>query len=152
MDKLQTLDLIEEMKQSHQLQMHKIELLIEGKDVDELTVVAKTECDFGKFLYTNEEHLKDILGLIFYEKLEKLHEKWHLEYLRIYEIFDEYMKNKNEKKGFFAKFTGSAKISEMDIDKAKLYYSELKATTSDLVKTIDMCQRRVSALSTSKFE
>ncbi len=152
MNKVQTLDLIEEMKKAHHSQMHKIDLLIDGKDVGELTTVAKTECDFGKLLYSNGEHLKNILGLIFYEKLEAFHDRWHVEYYKIYEIFESYTKSKNEKKGFFAKFTGATKVSDMEIDKAKLYYSELKATTSELIKTIDMCQRRVSALSESKFE
>jgi len=152
MDKFQTLDLIEDMKKSHLSVMHKIEMLIDGRDVDELVAVAKTECDFGKFLYTNEEHLKDILGALFYTKLETLHEKWHMEYQKIYNIFENYIKSKNEKKGFFAKLSGGVKVSEMDIDRAKLYYSDLKLTASELIKTIEMCQRRVSALSEGKFE
>ena len=152
MNKVQTVELIEDMKKLHESQMHKIELLLNSKEVDELTSVAKTECDFGKLLYKNEQHLKDILGALFFEKLEKLHERWHREYYNIYKIFKEYVDAKNAKKGFFSKIIGSKKITEMEIDKAKLYHSELKSTTTELIQTIDMCQRRVSALGNAKFE
>jgi len=152
MNKVQTFELIEEMKKSNEFQMHKIELLLDGKEVDELTTVPKTECDFGKLLYPNELHLRNVLGSLFYEKIDFFHEKWHEEYNKIYKIFEEYLKSKNEKKGFFSKLIGDKKVSEMDIDRAKLYYSELKATSTELIKTIEMCQRRVNALSESKFE
>ena len=43
MNKIQTFELIEEMKKSHGSQMHKIELLLDGKDVD----VEKDTSDFS---------------------------------------------------------------------------------------------------------
>ena len=147
MDKIQTLHLIEEAKKVHEGQMYKIEILLNGKEVDDLMAVPKSECEFGKMLYPNEAFLRHILGTLFYENLDTLHSRWHNEYFKIYEIF-----LKKEKKGLFSKLVGSNKISQMDIDKAKLYYSDLKITTAELIKVLTLSQRRVSALSNSKFE
>jgi len=151
MDKLQTVTLMEDLKLLHQFQMHKIELLIDQKDVDELTTTSKTQCPFGELLYANEIHLTNILGLIFFKKIDTFHDSWHREYIKVYDIFEDYSTSKNRKKGFFSKFAGVSKVSEMDIDEAKLYYSELISISSELISTLDMCKRRVSALSETKF-
>lgn len=147
MDKIQTLHLIEEAKKVHESQMYKIELLLAGKELDALMAVVASECEFGKILHSNEAFLRHVLGTLFYENLDMFHSKWHSEYLKIYEIF-----LKKEKKGLFSKLVGSNKVSQMDIDKAKLYYSDLKITTAELIKVLTLSQRRVSALSNSKFE
>ncbi len=151
MNKVQTLELMQDMKKSHESQMHKIELLLSGKDMQELVSKAKTECYFGKILYLNEEDLKNIVGTLFFEKLERIHARWHLEYYNIYKIFEEVVKANKEKKGFLSKIIGTKKVSEMDFDKAKLYYSELKIITKELISILEMCTRRINALSESKF-
>jgi len=46
---------------------------------------------------------------------------------------------------------GSSSISDMDLDKAKLYYSELEITTQELLKALGSAERRMSALPESKF-
>ena len=78
--------------------------------------------------------------------LENLHTKWHVEYARIYEIFF-----KKKQKGFFSKIMGTHRVDEMEIDKAKLYYSELLVTTKELLKILDSSERRISALNDGKF-
>jgi len=152
MDKIQTLDLIENAKKAHELKMHKLELLLDGKNVDDLVSVTKTECDFGKILYPNEKFLRDVLGSLFYEYLDTLHEKWHDEYNKVYEIFKEYYTNRAEKKSFFSKFVGNKKEIGVDIDKANLHYDKLKSITVELISRIEVCKRRVNALNDSKFE
>jgi len=152
MNKVQTLELIEDMRKSHELQMYKIDALLSGEEMQDLISTAKTECFFGKSLYLNEKHLKNVLGALFFEKLEHIHERWHVEYYKIYQIFEGYIKAKNEKKGFLSKIMGKKKIDEMELDKAKLYYSELKITTKELISILEMCVRRLSALNDSKFE
>ncbi len=39
----------------------------------------------------------------------------------------------------------------MELDKAKLYYSELEVTTQELLKVLGSSERRISALPESKF-
>jgi uncharacterized protein YktA (UPF0223 family) len=151
MDKLQTVTLMEDLKLLHQFQMHKIKLLIDQKDVDELTDTSKLKSPVGKLLYPNERHLTNILGLIFFNKIDNFYDNWHKKYLKIYAIFKDHLVEKNRKKGFFSKFAEVSKVSEMDIDEAKLYYSELISISSELISTLDMCKRRVSALSETKF-
>ena len=146
MDKEKTLESIQNARKAHEAQMDKIKAAINGESVKNPTAVAKTKCAFGIWLYDDENHLRDILGSFFYDNMEVLHAKWHSEYFRIYEILF-----KDKKKGFFSKITGSSKVSDMDLDKAKLYYTELEVTTQELLKALGASERRIGALPESKF-
>ena len=146
MDKEKTIEAICNARKAHENQMKKIQALLNGKEVENPTSVVKTECDFGKWLYDENNHLKEVLGELFYTNLETLHARWHLEYARVFEIFF-----KRKKKGFFSKAFGSDKVDGMELDKAKLYYSELEATTNELLKAIASSQRRIEALKEGKF-
>ena len=146
MDKIQTLEAIENARNSHLSQMEKITAVINGEKVNNPTAVSKTQCTFGKWLYSDENNLKHILGALFYNNLETMHAKWHNEYVKLFDIFF-----KDEKKGFFSKLVGANKIDPMDVDKAKLYFSELESTTAELLKILASCERRITALSESKF-
>ncbi|WP_373004008.1 CZB domain-containing protein [Sulfurimonas sp.] len=146
MDKTKTLESIQNARRAHEAQMTKIKAAIDGEKVDNPTAVAKTKCAFGMWLYDDENHLRDILGSLFYDNMEVLHSKWHNEYFRLFEIFF-----KEQKKGFFSKILGSAKVSEMELDRAKLYYSELETTTQELLKALGSSERRIGALPESKF-
>ncbi|PHQ65468.1 MAG: hypothetical protein COB99_03845 [Sulfurimonas sp.] len=146
MDKTKTLESIQNARRAHEAQMSKIKAAINGDKVENPTAVAKTKCTFGKWLYNDENRLRDILGSLFYDNMEVLHAKWHTEYFKLFEIFF-----KEEKKGFFSKILGSSKVSEMELDKAKLYYSELEETTKELLKALGSSERRIGALPESKF-
>ena len=146
MDKNQTLEAMVAAKKSHETQMAKIEAAINGENVENPTAVAKTMCHFGKWLYAEENHIEEILGELFYEKLEKAHAQWHTEYVRVFNIF-----HKNKKSGFFAGLLGSNKVDDLEIDKAKLYYRELEVTTKELLHVLGSCERRISAMSEAKF-
>ncbi|MEA2091558.1 MAG: CZB domain-containing protein [Campylobacterota bacterium] len=146
MDKIKTLESIQNARKAHKAQMDKIKAAIDGESVNNPTAVAKTKCEFGIWLYDDENHLRDILGSLFYDNMEVLHAKWHSEYFRIFEILF-----KDKKKGFFSKITGASKVSDMELDKAKLYYSELEVTTQELLKALGVSERRLEALQESKF-
>jgi len=146
MNKEKTVEAIINARKAHESQMKKIVSLLNGKKVENPTAVSKTECDFGKWLYEDNNRLKEILGTLFYTNLETLHAKWHIEYTRLFEIFF-----KSQKKGFFSKAFGSKKVDDMELDKAKLYYSELEETTTQLLNAINSSQRRIEALNESKF-
>ncbi|WP_324172530.1 CZB domain-containing protein [Sulfurimonas sp.] len=146
MDKIKTLESIQNARKSHEAQMSKIKAAIDGEKVDNPTAVVKTKCAFGMWLYDDENHLRYIVGSLFYDNMEKLHAKWHDEYFRLFNIFF-----KEEKKSFFSNIVGSSTISEMELDKAKFYYSELEETTQKLLKVLGSSERRISALQESKF-
>jgi hypothetical protein len=146
MDKNQTLEAIEMAKNAHENAMAKIETAMNGDKVETPTPSAKTMCRFGKWLYAEENHLSEILGELFYNKLEKAHEQWHLEYTRIFNIFF-----KEKKGGFFSGLLGGNKVDPLELDKAKLYYSELEVSTKELLHVLGACERRVSAMSEAKF-
>lgn len=145
MNKQDTLESIQKARLSHLTQMEKIDAVFEGKEVKDPTAVAKTDCAFGKWLYNGENHLREILGVQFYDNMEVLHGRWHAEYRRLFDIFFA-----NQKKSFFGKMK-APKVEGMELDKAKLYHSELKQTTEELLKALASSERRISALNESKF-
>jgi len=147
MTKEQTLESIQNAKKYHEIQMEKISGLIYGKVITDPTAVSKRECNFGHWLYSEEAHLRDILGAQFFESIEKTHGKWHEQYYKIYEIF--YQK---PKKGLISKMLKRDKVKQLEIDKAKLYYVELKQCTNELLNYMAISERRVLALSESKFQ
>lgn len=146
MDKNRTLEAIQNARKAHESQMEKIAAAINGETIDEPTAVAKTKCAFGMWLYDENNHIKEILGSQFYTTMDTYHGKWHNEYLRVFDILF-----KEKKTGFFSKITGSSKLSPMELDKVKLYYSELQATTNELLKILASSERRLEAMNESKF-
>ncbi len=144
MNKIQTLNSIIAVIKHHEDQMQKLKDLVDGKSVEKVLSISKTQCEFGKWLYSNDNSIQNIIGFQFYEKIDKLYTEWHEQYYKIYKVFY------NEKKGFISKmFTSTSQ--EMKLDKAKLYYSELKVTSSDLLRILASSQRRISAMNESKF-
>ena len=148
MNRNETLEAIAKARSSHESQMTKIENLIAGEEVASPTALPKTQCAFGKWLYAKENHLEEILGSLFFNNLETKHAQWHSEYIRVHDIFFK----EEKKKGFFSNLLGSKKIDDLEIDKAKLYFTELSVTTKELLAVLSSCERKVSAMSDSKFE
>ena len=146
MDKTQTLESIKNAKRVHEAQMSRLQAAIQGCKIDNPTPVSKMECCFGLWLYDEKNHLRDIVGSLFYDNIEVLHTQWHHEYFKLYEILF-----KEEKKGFLSNVIGSTNLNEMQIDKAKLYYSEIEVTSKKLLKVLGSAERRICALQESKF-
>lgn len=146
MKKNETLKAILSAKRAHLDRMNRIKTRLKGESEEELTMISKKECGFGAWFYS-DDRLKSMLGTQFYGNLESIHLKWHLEYRKLYELFYE---NTN-KKGLFSKLMGKQKVSQMVLDKANLYYSDLEMTTNELVKAIDASYRRLNALNESYF-
>ena len=146
MNKEETIDALQRAREAHLEQMDKIASLIEGKDVDNFTPVSKMKCQFGQWLYGDTQRMKSILGVQFYENLDTTHEAWHMQYAKIHAIFAN-----GKKEGLFSKIFATHKIDPLDLERAKVYYKDLEQTTKDLLRLLDANQRRVQALSPSKF-
>lgn len=147
MTKSQTLEAIEKARLAHIEQMKKIDLMLRGMSVENPTSVSKMQCAFGKWLYGEQkDFIVSILGLQFYEELDRAHEAWHVEYAKIYALL---IPKKRE--GFFAKVFQKSSIDTLTIDKAKAYYVDLEANTKQLLKMLEKSQRRMMATSEAKF-
>ena len=147
MQKAIVLKELENAKKVHIEQMEKIELLLEGYFITEPTELAKTDCEFGRLFYGNKEDFLPLIGAQFFQKIDLLHEKWHDEYAHVYEIF-----YKVRKQGLFSKLRGTHKIKQIEYEKAKMYFTRLDKTTTQLLRMLDISIRRVSSLSDAKFK
>ncbi|MDH4944622.1 CZB domain-containing protein [Sulfurimonas sp. C5] len=148
MKKNEMLEAIALAKETHQRQMDKIKQIIKGKDVEEPTALGKMECECGQWFYSNKDTMTQILGHQLFERLDKIHEQWHKDYARVYQIHQKLQKKKTS---LLSKvFNGS--ISSLDADKLKLYYKELSQITDDMFREADTALRRVAALPDSKFK
>jgi len=147
MTKNETIEMMKKVKEAHELQMQKIENAMNGEEIKNPPAVDKEACTFGKWLYNEENHIKEIIGSQFYAVLDLEHGKWHAEYSKI----DAILFKGSGQKGLFSRFLGKKSIDPMQLDKIKLYYKELEEITQRLLKALASAQRRVSALNESKF-
>jgi len=146
MNKEESLQAIRDARDAHISQIDKIKALLNAEELQDPTAVSHEKCTFGFWLYSGSNHIEDILGAQFYQKLERLHEQWHSEYSRIFNIFFV-----NRKTNFFTKAFGHSPLDEKELDKVKLYYSELQSTTESILATLASSERRIQALNKSKF-
>ncbi len=147
MTREQMLLAIEETEQLHKDQMNKIKNEIAGKKIEDPTALSKKECVCGIWFHSNEERMKEILGLLLFERLDKAHERWHHDYENIYKLF--YVE---EKKGIFTKILDTIASNDKKIDQAKVYYTDLRADTEEIFKVSEIAKRRIMALGDAKFE
>lgn len=138
MTKTETLALFNKSKKYHELQMSKMRRLVDERNIDNPTPNDKTKCDFGLWLYGDEKRLKKLIGLVFYRKIEAYHSQWHDEYAKVYNLFyinDQTMKDP----------------SQMDVDKAKLYVSEMEESSQKILEYMNSSLKRLNALSEERF-
>lgn len=142
MTKKQILHAIEHAYEYHTEQMEKVTLLIEGKKVKNPTPRMKDECEFGKWLYGDASRIKRLLGIQFYNEMEIIHEFWHIQYEKIYNIY-----YNDEEDGLLTKLFGNRrKLSEDEREEVRGYYKELSRATDDLLDALSASKRRIIAL------
>jgi len=146
MSKEEALADVQKAKHALEAQMAKLQDLINGVDVPNPLAAAKEKCEFGKWLYSYDNHMRRILGEQFYLRLESLHKKWFVDYMKIFDMFVH-----EDEKTFLSKLLNSSSISSLDLDKAKVYFLELEATTKELLLNLEKSERRLHALNESKF-
>ena len=145
MNKEQTIILLDKIRDIHINLMKQTASILDSKIVTQADKNCNLKYEYEELVDLNGVHLQKILGLLFYSKFDLLHKQWHKEYYRLYEIL--YKKDKS----LFSKFKKRKKINSMEMDKCKLYFSELKITTDALTKAINLSKRRVTALSDDAF-
>jgi len=71
-----------------------------------------------------------------------IHEYWHIEYEKIYDIY-----YNNEEEGVLVKlFAKRRKLSPEEHEEAQNYYEELQKVTDDLLEALTASKRRILAL------
>ncbi len=142
MMKKQVLRAIEHAYEYHVEQMEKVTLLIEGKKVKNPTPRMKNECEFGQWLYGDASRIKTLLGIHFYTSMELIHEYWHMQYEKLYDIYYD-----EAERGVFAKlFANRRKLDPQEYAEAKKCYEELQKATDDLLEALTSSKRRILAL------
>jgi hypothetical protein len=147
MQKETVLNNIAKAKQSHLAQVEKIDCLVRGISITEKpTPIGQRECFFGKWLYGDEAVLRKLILNQHFDEIERLHSIWHEEYYEIYKIF--YPENQ----GFLSKVIGKKhKASLQARDRGKAYFVDLQQITEQLLRKIDVIEKRVQALPEKKF-
>ena len=148
MTKQEMIDAIEVASQIHNDQMQKVRVIVKGEDVDEPTPLGKMECACGEWFYGNKEIMIKIFGHQLFERLDTLHEQWHEEYAKIYEIYLEHQKRKEGVIGklFFHNLNAKQR------HQLREHYLALKDVTDALMEVTQSALRRVFALPDVKFE
>jgi len=146
--KKQVLTAIENAVEYHNEQMEKIEQLVDGKSIKHLPPLCKFDSEFGKWIYGDAQGVQMVLGIQFYENIKVMHEYWHIEYAKIYDIF--YYERDG---GFLSKIFGNKrKVMAKDLAQAQKYYKKLTRTSDDILEALTASERRVLALKDKSFE
>jgi hypothetical protein len=151
MNKEEILSQLRVAKAAHVSWVQRAKLLIEGFTINETSIpVNSTECQFGKWFYSDGQRLNDIRNnpIESMQEIESLHFKLHDVYLNIYKIYYDL-----EKKGFFSKVFGKKKkVSDEDKLLAKKYYDEMNAISQDLVKSLNLMERRINVVNDEEIK
>jgi len=151
MNKEEILSQLRVAKAAHVSWVQRAKLLIEGFTINETSIpVNSTECAFGQWFYSEGQRLNDIRNnpIESMQEIESLHFKLHDVYLNIYKIYYDL-----EKKGFFSKVFGKKKkVSEEDKLRAKAYYKEMDAISQELVKALNLMERRINVVNEEEIK
>ena len=151
MNKEEILSQLRVAKAAHVSWVQRAKLLIEGFTINEASIpVNSTECAFGQWFYSDGQRLNDIRNnpIESMQEIESLHFKLHDVYLNIYKIYYDL-----EKKSFFSKVFGKKKkVSEKDKVRAKEYYREMDAISQELVKALNLMERRINVVNEEEIK
>ena len=151
MDKDEILNRLRVAKAAHISWVQRAKLLIEGFTINETSIpVNSTECEFGKWFYSDGQRLNDIRNnpVESMQEIESIHFKLHDMYLNIYKIYYDM-----EKKSFFSKVFGKKKkVSDEDKALAKKYYDEMDLISQDLVNALNLMERRINVVNDEEIK
>jgi len=148
MIKKQVLTAIENAIEYHNEQMEKVESLINGEAVKHLTPVSKMDCEFGKWIYGDAKRIQTLLGIQFYKSIETMHEYWHIEYSKIYDLF--YYESDG---GLLSKiFESRRKTTAQELAQAREEYKKLTRTSDDILEALTASKRRILVLKEEAFK
>lgn len=148
MNKEDTLLHLRNAKKAHITWVQRAHGLIEGLPIEKEQVpVGCTECKFGLWFYGEGQALGMIPNMDCLKEIEKLHFELHDVYMKIFKIYFS-----DEDRSFFSKFFGTRKkVTSINQEIAKDYYTQLKAVSEKLIEGIERLERRIFALQAGQF-
>jgi len=148
MNKEETLVHLRNAKKAHITWVQRAHALIEGLPIEKEQVpVGCTECKFGLWFYGEGQALGMIPNMDCLKEIEKLHFELHDVYMKIFKIYFS-----DEDRSIFSKFFGTRKkVTSLNQEIAKDYYTQLKTVSEKLVDGLDRLERRIFALQEGKF-
>lgn len=138
-------------KAAHVSWVQRAKMLIEGFSINESSIpVNSTECEFGKWFYSDGQRLNDIRNnpVSAMTEIEELHFKLHDIYMNIFKIYYD-----TEKKGFFSKLFGQKKkVSDEEKEVAKKYFDEMEGVSKELVQALNTMERRINVVDGAEID
>lgn len=138
-------------KAAHVSWVQRAKMLIEGFSINESSIpVNSTECEFGKWFYSDGQRLNDIRNnpISAMNEIEDLHFKLHDVYMNIFKIYYD-----TEKKGFFSKMFGKKKkVSDEDTVLAKKFFDEMEGVSKELVQALNTMERRINVVNGAEID
>ncbi|MCI5221447.1 MAG: hypothetical protein D3924_01890 [Candidatus Electrothrix sp. AR4] len=115
--------------------------LIEGVPLDKNKVpVNATECEFGKWYYSDGQKLKDLPG---FKEIEKSHNRLHRTYMEIFAI----LFGEANELSFFSKLIGrSHKIASANRQAAMDKYLLLEDHSNLIISQLEQMEKMISAM------
>jgi hypothetical protein len=139
---------IDNAQNAHNDQVKKIDNLFDGFKVEEPTALDKKKCDFGLWLYGEDNRIKEFIGDDMYENLIRCHDTWHIDYNEIYEAFY----NKPEQ-NFVEKVLHIQKgMDPVTLHMSNFYHREIIVASCKLICHLDECKKIILSLDESKFD
>jgi len=138
-------------KAAHISWVQRAKMLIEGFSINESSIpVNSTECEFGKWFYSDGQRLNDIRNnpVSAMNEIEDLHFKLHDIYMNIFKIYYD-----TEKKGFFSKMFGKKKkVNDEDKATAKKFFVEMEGVSKELVQALNTMERRINVVNGGEID
>lgn len=143
MNKTDMIDMFEKMKKKYKNKMFEIQNSIDTVfDNSKPILLDKGKFLLGEYLFKENGQIKNLIGGMFYDKLESFHSLWCEDYNKIINLY-----LKNMKTSFFS----DNKIDDLSKDKAKAYYDDLEKNTLETMHVFDEISHRLHALPESNF-
>lgn len=148
MQKDKILNELRAAKIAHLKWVQRARSLISGIPVEKEAIpLDYTDCVFGKWFYNEGQDITLLPGMSVMELIGAKHIELHETYFKIFQI---YFGNMNQ--SFFSKLLNlKKKVSHSEQEMAEHYYSDLEATSKELLDYIGRLERRLNALGNDFF-
>ncbi|MFK5937327.1 MAG: hypothetical protein QM497_02920 [Sulfurimonas sp.] len=146
MKKYEIINAIDSAKSAHEQQMDNAKALLKEGDLERMTAVEKSNCQFITWLHGSNFDVKKVLGEQFFIRLDMDQDEWHRDYRELYAVFS----NKHQQ-SFFSKIFKKDELTPIEVKMAEFYHERLKTASNKLLNAIDSAKRRVYAMPESRF-
>lgn len=142
MDKHDVVDTLRSAALAHKKWTANALALIEGVPLDKAQVpVNSTECEFGKWYYSDGQNLRDLPG---FKEIEEMHDGLHKTYMEIFVLLFGEVENKTS---FFGRLFGrSHKVANANREAAMKKYHILENRSDTIIKQLVQLERVVMAM------